>query len=68
MCAGLDWTTQAVAQQHTSPLLARGEARRREVVICGCGNGLARDASVASKVDDGLRAGGPQGLQAEPGG
>ena len=64
----MDWTTQAVGQQHTSPLRARCEARRREVVICGCGNGLARDAPVDSKVDDGLRAGGPQGLQAAPGG
>ena len=61
----LDWTTQAVGQQHTSPLRARCEARRREVaVICGCGSGLARDAPVASKVNGGLRVGGPQGLQA----
>ena len=59
----LDWTTQAVGQQHTSPLRARFEARRREVpVICGCGNGLARDAPGATKFDGGLRAGGPQGL------
>jgi len=64
----LHWTTQAVGQQHTSPLHARCEVRRREVVISGCGNGLARDASVASKVDDGLRAGGLQGQQAAPGG
>ena len=57
------WTTQAVGQQHTSPSRARCEARRREVaVICGCGNGLARDAPGASKVDGGLRAGGPFGL------
>ena len=57
------WTTQAIGQQHTSPLRARCEARRREVlVICGCSNGLARDAPKASKVDGGLRAGGPQGL------
>jgi len=60
---GLDWTTQAIGQQHTSPLRAGCEARRREiVVICGCGNGLARDAPEASKVDGGLRAGGPKGL------
>jgi len=65
----LDWTTQAIGQQHTSPLRARCEARRREVVVIfGCGNGLARDAPEASKVDGGLRAGGPQGLQAKPGG
>ena len=39
------WTTQAVEQQHTSPLRAGCEARRREIfVIFGCGNGLARDA------------------------
>ena len=57
------WTTQAIGQQHTSPLRARCEASRREiVVIFCCGNGLARDASEASKVDGGLRAGGPQGL------
>ena len=63
------WTTQAIGQQHTSPLRARCKARRREVaVICGCGSGLARDASVASKVNDGLRAGGPEGQQAAPGG
>jgi len=36
--------------------------------ICGCGNGLARDAPEASKVNGGLRAAGPQGLQAKPGG
>ena len=55
----LDWTTQAIGQQHTSPLRAGCEARRREiVVIFGCGNGLARDAPEASKVDGGLRAGG----------
>jgi len=43
------------------PLRARCEARRREIlVIFGCGNGLARDAPEASKVDGGLRAGGPQ--------
>ena len=54
-----DWTTQAIGQQHTSPLRARCEARRREVVvICGCGNGLARDAPEASKADGGLRVGG----------
>ena len=65
----LDWTTQAIGQQNTSPLCARCEARRREVaVICGCGYGLARDAPEASKVYGGLRAGGPQGLQAKPGG
>jgi len=41
----LDWTTQAIVQQHTSPLRAGCEARRREiVVIFGCCNGLARDA------------------------
>ena len=46
----LDWTTQAIRQQRTSPLLARCEARRRKVaVICGCSNGLARDAPEASK-------------------
>ena len=57
---GLDWTTQAIGQQHTSPLRAGCEARRREIVIIfGCGNGLARDAPEASKVDGGLRAGGP---------
>ena len=40
-----DWTTQAIGQQHTSPLRAGCEARRREiVVIFGCGNGLACDA------------------------
>ena len=45
------------------------DARRREiVVIFGCGNGLARDAPEASKVDGRLRAGGPQGLRAKPGG
>ena len=45
------------------------EARRREIVlIFGCGNGLVRDGPGASKVDGGLRAGGPQGLQAKPGG
>ena len=44
-------TTQAIGQQHTSPLRARCEACRRKVaVICGCGNGLARDAPEASKV------------------
>ena len=65
----LDWTTQAIGQQRTSPLRAGCEARRREiVVICGCGNGLARDAPEASEVDGGLRADGPQGLQAKPGG
>jgi hypothetical protein len=51
----LDWTTQAIGQQHTSPLRAGCEARRREiVVIFGFGNGLARDAPDASKVDGGL--------------
>ena len=46
------WTTQAIGQQHTSPLRAGCEARRREiVVIFGCGNGLARDAPEATKVD-----------------
>jgi len=48
----LDWTTQAIGQQHTSPLRAGCEARRREIaVIFCCGNGLARDAPEASKVD-----------------
>ena len=28
-----DWATQAIGQQHTSPLRARCEARRREVVL-----------------------------------
>jgi len=28
--SGLDWTTQALGQQHISSLCARGEARRRE--------------------------------------
>ena len=28
----LDWSTQAIGQQHTSPLRARCEARRREVL------------------------------------
>ena len=56
-------TTQAIGQQHTSPLRAECEARRREIVlIFGCGNGLVRDGPGASKVDGGLRAGGPQGL------
>ena len=65
----MDWATQAVGQQHITPLHPRCEARRREVVvICGCGNGLARDALEASKADGGLRVGGPQGLQAKPGG
>ena len=60
---GLDWTTHAVGQQHTSPLRARCEARRREVAVtCGCGSGLARDAPDASNADGGLRAGSPQGL------
>ena len=69
MMMSRDGTTQAIGQQHTSPLRARCEARRREVVvICGCGNGLARDAPEASRVDGELRAGGPQGLQAKPGG
>ena len=37
-------TTQAIGQQHTSPLRAECEARRREIVlILGCGNGLVRD-------------------------
>ena len=36
--------------------------------ISGCGNGLTRDAPVASKADDGLGAGGPKGQQAAPGG
>ena len=63
----MGWTTQAIGQQHTSPLRARCETRHREVaVVCGCGNGLARDAPGASKADGGLRAGGPQGLQAKP--
>jgi len=54
-------TTQAIGQQHTSPLRAGCEARRREiVVIFGCGNGA--HAPEASKVDGGLRAGGPQWL------
>jgi len=45
----VDWTTQAIGQQHTSPLRAGCEARRREiVVIFCCGNGLARDAPEAS--------------------
>ena len=58
-----NWTTQAIGQQHTSPLRAGCEARRREIVlIFGCGKGLARDDPGASKVDGGLRAGGPQGL------
>ena len=62
-------TTQAIGQQHTSPLRARCEACRRKVaVICGCGNGLARDAPEASKVDGELRAGGPQGCRPNPGG
>ena len=30
---GLDWTTQAIGQQHTSPLRAGCEARRREIVV-----------------------------------
>ena len=48
----LGWTTQAIGQQHTSPLHAGCEARRREIaVIFCCGNGLARDAPEASKVD-----------------
>jgi len=56
-------TTQAIGQQHTSPLRAGCEARRREIVlIFGCGNGLARDGPGASKAYGGLRAGGPQGL------
>ena len=47
---GQDWTTQAIGQQHTSPLRAGCEARRREIVlIFGCGNGLARDGPGASK-------------------
>ena len=29
----LDWTTQAIGQQHTSPLRAGCEARRREIVV-----------------------------------
>jgi len=67
--AVLDWTTQAIGQQHTSLLSARCEAHRREVgVICGCGNGLARDAPEASKVDGGLRAGDPRGCRPSPGG
>ena len=56
-------TTQAIGQQHTSPLRAGCEARRREIVlIFGCGNGLVRYGPWASEVDGGLRAGGPQGL------
>ena len=67
MCGWLyqrrEWTTQAIGQQHTSPLRAGCEARRREIVlIFGCGSGLARDAPEASKVDGGLRAGGGTGL------
>ena len=43
---GSDWTTQAMGQQHASPLRAGCEARRREtVVVFGCGNGLARNGS-----------------------
>jgi len=96
-CKFLDWATQAIGQQHTSPLRARCEARRREVVQfvvvvmawrelelilsqmaqkpmlrgevgARALRGLARDAPEASKVYGGLRAGGPQGLQAKPGG
>ena len=56
-------TTQAIGQQHTSPLRARCEARRREVVlIFCCGEGLVRYGPGASEVDGRLRAGGPQGL------
>ena len=56
-------TTQAIGQQHTSPLRAGCEARRHEIVlIFGCGNGLVRDGPGASEVDGRLRAGGPQGL------
>ena len=29
----VDWTTQAIGQQHTSPLRAGCEARRREIVV-----------------------------------
>ena len=59
---GLAWTTQAIGQQHTSPLRAGCEAHRRDIVmIFCCGNGLARDAPEAFKVDGGLRVGGPQG-------
>ena len=40
-------TNQAIGQQHTSPLRAGCEARRREIVlIFGCGNGLVRDGTV----------------------
>ena len=46
-------TTQAIGQQHTSPLRAGCEARRREIVlIFGCGNGLARDGPGASDLVD----------------
>ena len=56
-------TTQAIGQQHTSPLRAGCEARRREVaLIFGCGKGLVRYGPGASEVDGRLRAGGPQGL------
>ena len=42
-CALERETTQAIGQQHTSPLRARCEARRREIVlIFGCGKGLVR--------------------------
>ena len=61
-----NWTTQAVGQQHSSPFRARCEARRREVVICGCGNCRARDAAMASSVDDRLWAGSTQWQQAAP--
>ena len=54
----LDWTTQAIGQQHTSPLRAGCEARRREiVVIFGCGGGGgARSCSKTGKVERKLYA------------
>ena len=56
-------TTQAIVQQHTSPLRAGCEARRREVVlIFCCGKSLVRYGPGASEVDGRFRAGGPQGL------
>jgi len=51
---GLDLDTQAVGQQHASPLCALCEARRREVsvflAVCGCGccSCIARGTSVLS--------------------
>ena len=45
---GGEGTTQAIGQQHTSPLRAGCEARRREIaLIFGCGNGLARESVCA---------------------